>query len=105
MKNGNIDIDPKKLLSKVSTYSKQVQKYIPTISFVIIFGLYGFLVMQISSATKQEPSQDEITLQLSSIKRLKIDQESINKIEQLQDQNIVVQSLFESARNDPFKEN
>lgn len=104
MKNGNIDLDIKKILSSLIKYEKIGQKYIPIFSFIVIFGLYGFLVMQISNATKQEPSQEEITLQLSTIKRLRIDQESIDKIQKLEDQNIVVQSLFETARNDPFKE-
>lgn len=104
MKNNNLDLDPKKLLVNLNKYAEKLQRYVLVISFVVIFGLYGFLVIQISTATQQEPSQEDITLQLSTIKRLKIDQESIDKIEQLQDQNIVVQSLFESARQDPFKE-
>ena len=104
MKNNNLDLDPKKLLVNLNNYAEKLQRYVLVISFVVVFGLYGFLVMQISTATQQEPSQEDITLQLSTIKRLKIDQESIDKIEQLQDQNIVVQSLFESARQDPFKE-
>ena len=104
MKNNNLNLDPKKLLVNLNKYAEKLQRYVLLISFVVVFGLYGFLVMQISTATQQEPSQEDITLQLSTIKRLKIDQESIDKIEQLQDQNIVVQSLFESARQDPFKE-
>ena len=104
MKNNNLDLDPKKLLVNLNKYAEKLQRYVLVISFVVVFGLYGFLVVQISTATQQEPSQEDITLQLSTIKRLKIDQESIDKIEQLQDQNIVVQSLFESARQDPFKE-
>ena len=104
MKNNNLDLDPKKLLVNLNKYAERLQRYVLVISFVVVFGLYGFLVIQISTATQQEPSQEDITLQLSTIKRLKIDQESIDKIEQLQDQNIVVQSLFESARQDPFKE-
>ncbi len=103
MKN-NISLDPKQLLKTVSRYAKKVQKYIVLISFVLILSLYGFLVLQISKASQNEPNQDDITAQLNTIKRLRIDEESITKIQQLQDQNVVVQSLFEEARNNPFKE-
>jgi hypothetical protein len=103
MKN-NINLDLKQFPKTFGLIVKKVQKYFVFASLIIFLGLYIFLIFQISSASQNEPNQDEITLQLSTIKRLKIDQESINKIQQLQDQNIVVQSLFEAARNDPFKE-
>lgn len=103
MKN-NISLDPKELIRNYLKVLKKLQKYLLIASFVLVLSLYGFLVLQISNASQSEPNQDEITLQLSKVKRLRIDQESIDKIQQLQDQNVVVQSLFEEARNNPFKE-
>lgn len=103
MKN-NINLDLKQLPKILKRVGKKIQRYLVIASFVVMFGLYAFLVLQISSGSQKEPNQDDVTAQLSTIKRLKIDQASIDKIQQLQDQNVVVQSLFEEARKDPFKE-
>lgn len=100
----NLNLNPKELIKQLTKLVNKSKKYLPIASILILLGIYGFLVMRISGSVQQEPSQDDITTQLSTIKRLKIDQTSINKIQQLEDQNIVVQSLFDTARNDPFKE-
>ena len=98
------DLDPKKLLNQIKAVGVFIQRYLVIIAVVLVIGVYGFLVLQISSGTQKEPTEDEVTSQLSTIKRLKIDQDSIDKIQQLKSQNVTVQSLFESARNDPFQE-
>ena len=88
----------KKILAKVQPY----------ISFAFIMGillLYGFLVFQIGSLASKEPDESSITEQLNSVKRLKIDQATIDKINQLQDQNVTVQSIFKDARDNPFQDN
>lgn len=103
MKN-NISLDPKQLIQSFLKTLRKLQKYLLIASFVLVLGLYGFLILQISNASQSEPNQDEITLQLSKVKRLRVDQESIDKIKQLQDQNVIVQSLFEEARKNPFRE-
>lgn len=100
-KESNLDI--KQILLRLKKYGKKISKCLLLITFILIFGLYGFLILNVSSASQNEPSE-EINTQISAIKRLKIDQQSIDKIENLEDQNVVVQSLFESARKDPFKE-
>lgn len=99
-----MNLDLKQLPKILKRVGKKIQRYLIIASFVAMFGLYAFLVLQISSASQKEPNQDDVTAQISTIKRLKIDQASIDKIQQLQDQNVVVQSLFEEARKDPFKE-
>lgn len=103
MKN-DINIDLKALPKQLKRYAKKAERYIIVSFIVLVLGLYIFLVLQISNAAQSEPSQANISEQLGTVKRLKIDQESINKIQQLQDQNVVVQSLFEEARDNPFQE-
>ena len=86
MKN-KISFDLKELPKTLKRFSKEAQRYLVLISFVLLIGLYGFLVLQISRASQKEPNQDDITAQSGSIKRLKIDQGSIDKIQKLEDQN------------------
>lgn len=82
----------------------KLQRYATFLSVVGILLVYSFLVLRISNLSQAEPSEDQITEQASTVKRLKIDQNAIDKIEQLEDQNIAVQSLFETARDNPFQD-
>lgn len=103
MKN-DLNLDLKSIPKQLKHYASGLQRYQVVLFIVAIVGLYGFLVLQISTASQSEPTQSQIDEQLGSIKRLKIDQGSIDKIQQLEDQNVVVQSLFETARDNPFQE-
>ena len=80
------------------------QRYIRFIYFVAFTSVCIFLVLQINRYASVEPTDDEVTEQLQTIQRPHIDADSINKIQQLQDQNVEVQTLFQDARDNPFSE-
>lgn len=100
-----LDLDKNSLQKKFKDFFKKNRGYASFIFFVGILLVYTFLVYRISQLTLSEPSEAEVTQQVQSTGRIRIDQQSIDKIQQLQDQNIQVQSLFESARDNPFKDN
>ena len=60
------------------------------------------LIWQIGTLSRTEPSETEVSEQLKTVTQ--INQESIDKIQQLRDQNVRVQSLFKEARDNPFQE-
>ncbi len=95
-------------LSTIKSFLRSLKRmllqYAVVIFTVTILGLYGFLVYQIGVLSQVEPEETAINEQLGRTKRLKIDQASVDKIEQLEDQNIGVQSLFKAARDNPFQE-
>lgn len=97
----NLDIKSIQLLANRAL--KKVRKYFVFIFIIAILGIYGFLVFQIGELSRAEPDEDKITEQLKTAVRPKIDEESIKKIRQLEDQNISVKSLFEQARENPFQ--
>lgn len=66
--------------------------------------VYGFLVFRIGQLSNSEPSATAISEKLKGVKRPKIDQSAIDKIEQLQSTNVEVESLFKQARDNPFQE-
>ncbi len=66
--------------------------------------LYSFIVWKIGAFNSVSANQESVDEKLQAGFRLRIDQDSVNKIQQLQDQNIAVQSLFKSARENPFQE-
>lgn len=99
-----MNLDLKNIKNKFREFVSHYKKYASFVFIVIILCLYTFLVYQISRFSLAEPDPAAVDAKVQSIGRLKIDQESINKIQQLEDQNINVQSLFESARDNPFQD-
>lgn len=91
---------PKKLLPLL----EKAKRY-KTLFFIISLALiFGFLILKINTYAQTEPSEDAVTEKLTTIQRPKIDPNALAKIQQLEDQNIEVKSLFEQARDNPFSE-
>ena len=99
-----MNLDPKKLLARAKDFLNKFKKYSGFAFIVTVLLIYSFLVLRIGILSQAEPSEDAIAEQQNTIKRLKIDQNSIDKINELEDQNIGVQSLFEAARDNPFQD-
>ncbi len=98
------DIDVKQLGTIGKSALHVLQKYV---GFIFIIGtllIYAFLVFRISTLAQMEPTEDAVLENTKNVKRLKLDQNSISKIEELEDQSIGVQSLFETARDNPFQD-
>lgn len=98
------DINIKQINSMISAGLARLKVYATFIFMISILLIYAFLIVRISVLTQAEPSETAVTEQTNTIKRLKLDQNSIDKIQQLEDQNIGVQSLFEAARENPFQD-
>lgn len=100
-----MNIETKDLLPKIKSVVERLQKYTVFISIILVVIIYGFIVYTIGAIASVEPNEDLVQEKLQNTKRLRIDQESIDKIERLQDQNVRVKSLFKDARDNPFREN
>ncbi len=82
-----------------------LKRYLIVLCIVSVLSLYAFLVFHIGTLSQVAPDETKVAEQLSKVKRLKIDQESVDKIEQLEDQSVRTQSLFKEARDNPFLDN
>lgn len=98
------DLTLQKLVSSLKPVLAFMRRYAVLAFIVIVIGLYGFLVFRINTLVVTDPSEDAISEKLQTVKRPKIDQSAVDKIQQLQDQNLEVKSLFDQARNNPFSE-
>jgi hypothetical protein len=96
--------DTKSIKSLIKKLLTRAQGYAAFVFIVGILAIYGFLVFQIGSLASKEPDDAAVSDQLNTLKRLRIDQATIDKIEQLEDQNVPVQALFKEARDNPFKD-
>jgi hypothetical protein len=92
------------LTGQLGDVGKKIKRYLPIIFISSLLFLYAFLILRVSSYINMQPSEDSVNEKLQTTKRPQIDKQALEKILELQDQNIEVQSLFEEARQNPFEE-
>lgn len=71
---------------------------------LLLTAVYGFVAMQILAANNAQPADDSVQSQIKSTASPHIDQKVVDKLLSLQDHSVNVKTLFEEARNNPFKE-
>ena len=99
-----LNLDVKGLQQKLLGRLQKFSRYFGVIFAVLVLLTYAFLVWRINTLSQQKPSDDDVAEKLQSIKLPKIDQSVIDKIQQLQDNSVEVQTLFQQARDNPFQE-
>lgn len=83
----------------------QSSKHYMVFAFLILFCcLYGFLIFRINSLARSEPTDEQVAEKLQKSTRPRIDEEAVSKIQQLEEQNVQIKSIFEEARQNPFAE-
>lgn len=100
----NISLSPKKLVASLAKSGRSIKKHSPLIFIVLTVSIYGYLFFRINQLSAAEPPPELITEKQNSIKRINIDEQAVEKIQQLEDQNISVRGLFKAARDNPFSE-
>ncbi len=99
-----MNLEIKDLSQKLTPVLVILKKYKTLLFIVLVASIFAFLILRINAYAQTEPSEDAITEKLTTVSRPKVDEDALEKIQQLQDQNIEVKSLFEQARNNPFSE-
>lgn len=98
--------------------NKQISKLVESLQSVIIklghvkllifvllvVGVYGYVILTISSLTNAQPSEDQIAELSSPLRSAKIDDKLVKQLQQLQDNSVSVKALFDEARSNPFQE-
>lgn len=97
-------IDLSKINEKLEFVWQFFKRYRVILFIVFLAVIYGFLIFRINSLGSQQPSNEEVSAQLTRISAPRIDESVVNKIEQLKDNSVQVNTLFNEARQNPFKE-
>lgn len=80
-------------------------KYRGIIFFIVLSTLYGFIIWRINVLSTAPPTQADIkAAEESAAATPKLDEASAKAINNLKDNSVRVQTVFESARNNPFNE-
>lgn len=97
-------INTAQLTTRIQPLLRFFKRYAIFIFMIVLLGIFAFLVFRINHFSQVEPADDAVQEKLQTVQRPKVDQSVLDKIQQLQDQNIQVQSLFDKARSNPFNE-
>jgi hypothetical protein len=71
---------------------------------VLLIGLYSFIGWRITTLANAEPDTTAVGLKTEKTSTPHIDQAVVDKVKQLEDNSVNVQTLFDQARQNPFRE-
>lgn len=93
--------DPREMLALASA---KFVRYRLVIFVIFVALVYGYTLWQINNFTNAKPTAAQITEESSSPTATipRIDPATVSKIEQLKDNSVNVQALFNQSRNNPF---
>ncbi len=100
MKNGNIDLGT--LSTQFSGLLKKLRGYSGLTFFLAVAVLYGFILWRINVYSSVPANQAEENAHLAT--QPHVDQTTVQKMLDLQDNSVNVQALFDQARQNPFQE-
>lgn len=92
------------ILVKVKPVWQKARRYKGMIFLIILLFIYAFLIFQVNILSNQNPDDTKVSEKLQTVTRPHLDQSTIDKINDLQDNSVQVKSLFNSARKNPFQE-
>jgi hypothetical protein len=91
------------ILAKLTPFKNFILRY-DVIIFIILVGLvFGFMTLKIANYSDKEPTSDQVDERKNSLRVVKLDDTAVQKIQQLEDQNINIESLFNNGRANPFE--
>lgn len=82
---------------------KRLARFRLLLFLLLLAVLYGFIMLRVDALVHTKPAPSTDATQVIATK-LHIDQATINRIKQLQDNSVSVQTLFDQARKNPFQE-
>lgn len=96
-------LDSKRIITKLGDFLSSLKRY-ELILFLVFVGIvYGYIILQISSLTNAQPSPEAVASQIQASQTPHLDKTVVNQLESLQDNSVNVQTLFDSARSNPFQ--
>jgi hypothetical protein len=97
-------LDKTAILKQLSTVGEFIKRFRFVIAFAIFGALYAYILTQVSAINIKAPSEAQITDQVTTAPRTKVDPELAEKIKSLEEENVQVKTIFNEARKNPFDE-
>jgi hypothetical protein len=101
-KKGELDL--KAIGPLARKIARSTLRYTGIMFFVLVAGVYGFVLFRINALSTAQPTDSDISAQNKSTAVPNIDPKVIEQIQALKDNSVNVQTLFEESRDNPFQE-
>src|SRR5580700_462377 len=98
MKNAKLNLNIKSLPALFEEIGHLVSRYAIILFLLLLAAVYGFVLLQISSLSNAEPSSSAVSSQAQTVAIPHIDPTVVQQIQNLQDNSVSVQALFNQAR-------
>lgn len=105
MKNKDINLnDLKNIGPQLLAAAQKLSAYAGLLFFLLVAGVYGFVLFRINTLADIQPSEADISAQAPTTTIPKVDPRVVEQLESLKDNSVNVQTLFDEARANPFQE-
>jgi len=91
------------LIIKLLPVKTFIVRYAVVIFVVSVVGIFIYMTLSIARYANLEPTSSQAEDRKASLTAVRLDEKSITKIKELQDQNISIESLFDNGRANPFQ--
>lgn len=99
-----IDLNLNSLVAILKKYYSKLAKHGVFLAVLTVLIAYVLVVWQISNLTNSEVSENDVTAAETANNIPKVNKTAVKQIQSLEQSNTNVQSLFDTARNNPFQE-
>jgi len=96
-------LDLTNILTKLRPIKTFIAHFAVVIFIVSVAAIFGYMTLKIAHYSNVEPSDIQVQDTKDSLKAFKLDDTAVQKIKQLQDQKINIESLFDNGRANPFE--
>ena len=100
MKNNDINLGS--ILKSFVDFGRKLGKYSFLFFLVFLAAIYGFILYRVNTLATAEPT-DDVTSKIIS-RTPHVDKEVVTQLQDLKDNSVSVQTLFDEARSNPFQE-
>ncbi|HTH72134.1 MAG TPA: hypothetical protein VL737_02115 [Candidatus Pristimantibacillus sp.] len=98
------DIKVKSPLPAIVAALRKVRPYVGVLIFLLLAGLYGYMIFKVNSLASPTISDDEVLSDVKSLPVPRIDDQAAKQLQTLKDNSVNVQTLFDQNRTNPFQE-
>ena len=94
----------KSLPEMIRAFERGAGRYTVVFFVLLLAVVYGFVLYRVATLSSAQPSDSDVAAQVKASAVPHIDPNVVKDIQDLQDNSVNVQTLFNQARDNPFQE-
>ncbi len=99
----NLNLNSPTIKNQIVPIKNFVYRYSLILFILFVVVVLGFMTIRISYYSNLEPNEFQIEEKQTLLKPVKLDDNAVSKVNELQEKNITIESLFDNGRANPFQ--